>query len=58
MLAAAPGNAGATLGMAKVPFSKGDAAKALELFEQVVKTSPGTPEAAQAATFIKELKKG
>jgi hypothetical protein len=39
-------------------FSKGDAAKALELFEQVVKTSPGTPEAAQAETFIKELKKG
>ena len=53
-----PGNAGATLGMAKVHFSKGDAAKALELFEQVVAAHPGTPEAAQAETFIKELKKG
>jgi hypothetical protein len=41
-----------------VVFSKGDAAKALELFEQVVAAHPGTPEAAQAATFIKELKKG
>ena len=58
VLAAMPGNAGATLGMAKVHFSKGDAAKALELFEQVVAAHPGTPEAAQAATFIKELKKG
>jgi tetratricopeptide (TPR) repeat protein len=58
VLAAVPGNAGATLGMAKVQFSKGDAAKALELFEQVVAAHPGTPEAAQAATFIKELKKG
>lgn len=58
VLAAVPGNAGATLGMAKVVFSKGDAAKALELFEQVVAAHPGTPEAAQAATFIKELKKG
>jgi tetratricopeptide (TPR) repeat protein len=58
VLAARPGNAGATLGMAKVMFSKGDAAKALELFEQVVAAHPGTPEAAQAATFIKELKKG
>jgi tetratricopeptide (TPR) repeat protein len=58
VLAAVPGHAGATLGMAKVQFSKGDAAKALELFEQVVAAHPGTPEAAQAGTFIKELKKG
>jgi tetratricopeptide (TPR) repeat protein len=57
VLAVKPGDAGATLGMAKVTFSKGDAAKALELFEQVVKTSPGTPEAEQAAAFIKELRK-
>jgi tetratricopeptide (TPR) repeat protein len=48
----------AQFGMAKVVFSKGDAAGALELFEQVVTAHPGTPEAAQAATFIKELKKG
>jgi len=58
VLAAAPRNAGATLGMAKVQFSKGDAAKALELFERVVAEHPGTPEATQAATFIKELRKG
>ena len=44
--------------MAKVAFSKGDTARALELFQQVVATSPGSPEAAQAETFIKELKKG
>ena len=44
--------------MAKVHFSKGDVAKALELFEQVVADHPGTPEAAQAETFIKELRKG
>ena len=29
-----------------------------QLEEQVVATSPGSPEAAQAETFIKELKKG
>lgn len=58
VLAAAPRNAGATLGMAKVQFSKGDAAKALELFDRVVAEHPGTPEATQAATFIKELRKG
>jgi tetratricopeptide (TPR) repeat protein len=58
VLTVKPGNAGATLGMAKVAFSKGDAAKALQLFEDVVAKNPGTPEAAQAETFIKELKKG
>lgn len=58
VLASRPGNAGATLGMAKVAFSKGDTARALELFQQVVATSPGSSEAAQAETFIKELKKG
>ncbi len=58
VLAASPRHAGATLGMAKVHFSKGDAAKALELFDRVVAEHPGTPEATQAATFIKELRKG
>ncbi len=58
VLAATPRNAGATLGMGKVHFSKNEVAKALELFERVVAEHPGTPEAAQAATFVKELKKG
>jgi len=31
--------------------------KALELFDQVVANHPGTPEARQAETFIKELRK-
>lgn len=58
VLAVKTGAAGATLGMAKIHFSRNDVAKALELFEQVVAAHPGTPEAAQAATFIKELRKG
>lgn len=58
VLAAVSGHGGATLGMAKVQFSRGDTTKALELFEQVVAAHPGTPEAAQAETFVKELKKG
>jgi tetratricopeptide (TPR) repeat protein len=57
VLAAKPGNAGATLGMAKVHFSRNDVPKALELFDQVVANHPGTPEARQAETFIKELRK-
>jgi tetratricopeptide (TPR) repeat protein len=56
-LAAKPDNAAAKLGLGKVYFSKGDIAKALELFQQVVASAPGTPEAAQAEAFIKELKK-
>ena len=56
-LAAKPDNAAAKLGLGKVYFSKGDVAKALELFQQVVASAPGTPEAAQAEAFIKELKK-
>jgi tetratricopeptide (TPR) repeat protein len=58
VLSAKPRAAGATLGMAKIHFSKGDVDKALALFDQVVADHPGTPEAAQAATFIKELRKG
>jgi tetratricopeptide (TPR) repeat protein len=57
-LAARPGAAAPTLGLAKVHFSKGEVDKALSLFEQVVATHPDTPEAAQAAAFIKELRKG
>lgn len=58
VLAASPNHAAATLGLAKVHFSRNDVARALEGFERVVAQHPGTPEAAQAATFIKELKKG
>jgi tetratricopeptide (TPR) repeat protein len=57
VLAAKPGAAGATLGMAKIYFSKNEVQKALELFDQVVANHPGTPEARQAETFIKELRK-
>lgn len=45
------------LGLAKAQFSKGDAARALETFKQVVSTAPGTPEAAEAEAFVKELEK-
>ena len=45
------------LGLAKVYASKGDVAKALDLFDKVVAAHPGTPEAEQAAVFIKELRK-
>ena len=58
VLAATPRHAAATLGMAKVYFSRNDVAKALEWFDRVVAEHPGSPEATQAATFIKELRKG
>jgi TolA-binding protein len=57
VLAARPGAAAATLGMAKVHFSRNEVDKALALFDQVVANHPGTPEAQQAQTFIKELRK-
>lgn len=56
-LAAKPNAAGPTLGLGKAQFSKGDVTKALELFQKVVASAPGTPEAAEAEVFIKELKK-
>src|SRR4029077_8163475 len=56
-LAVKPGAAAPTLGLGKVYFSKGDAAKALQAFEKVAVSAPGTPEAAEAEVFIKELKK-
>jgi tetratricopeptide (TPR) repeat protein len=46
------------LGLAKAYFSKGDVDKALQQFRQVVASAPGTREAAEAETFIKELTKG
>lgn len=58
VLAAQPGNAAALLGMGKVHFNRNEPAKALEIFERVVGTHPGTPEASQAETFVKALKKG
>lgn len=57
VLAAKPGAAGAALGMAKIHFSKGEVEKALALFTKVAAEHPGTPEATQAAAFIKELRK-
>jgi tetratricopeptide (TPR) repeat protein len=56
-LAARPDSAPPMLGLAKVHASKGDVPKALELFDKVVAAHPGTPEAEQAAAFIKELRK-
>ena len=58
VLAAKPGTASAALGMGKIHFSRGEIDKALDLFTKVVADHPGTPEAAQAAAFIKELRKG
>ncbi len=58
VLAATPRHASATLGMAKVYFSRNEVAKALEWFDRVVAEHPGSAEATQAATFIKELRKG
>jgi tetratricopeptide (TPR) repeat protein len=58
VLAATPRHASASLGMGKVHFSRNDVPKALEWFERVVADHPNTPEATQAATFIKELRKG
>jgi tetratricopeptide (TPR) repeat protein len=51
-------SAAASLGLAKVHFSKGEVDAALKLFEQVVSAHPGTSEAKQADVFIKELRKG
>lgn len=45
------------LGLAKCAFSKGDVALALKYFKEVVSSAPGTPEAAEAEAFIKELEK-
>ncbi len=52
-----PGAPAPKLGLAKCLFSKGDIDQALKYLQQVVASSPGTPEAAEAETFIKELTK-
>jgi len=57
-LAVKPGAPAPTLGLAKVHSSKGDVEKALQLFDQIIANHPGSPEAAQAAAFVKELRKG
>lgn len=57
-LAVRPDAAAPTLGLAKVYASAGAVDKALALFDRLVAQHPGTPEAAQAASFIKELRKG
>ena len=56
-LAARPDAPAPKLGLAKCALRKRDVEKALRLLEQVVASAPGTPEAAEAAAFIKELKK-
>ena len=57
-LGARPNAPAPMLGLAKVYFSKGDTAKALELFRLVVASAPGTPEATEAGTFVTALSKG
>jgi tetratricopeptide (TPR) repeat protein len=56
-LAARPDAVAPKLGLGKVSFSKGDVERALRLFREVVAASPGSPEAAEAQAFIKELEK-
>ncbi len=54
-LAARPDSAGAKIGQGKVHATKGELDKALAVFREVAASAPGTPEAAQAETFIKAL---
>lgn len=56
-LAVKPDAAAPKLGLGKVHFSKGNVDRALQLFQQVVASMPGSPEAAEAEAFIKELEK-
>jgi tetratricopeptide (TPR) repeat protein len=56
-LAAKPGAAVPTLGLGKCAFSQGKVPEALDLFKKVATGAPGTPEAAEAEAFIKELEK-
>ena len=56
-LAVQPTAPGPNLGLGKCAFSKGNVDEALKYFNQVATSSPGTPEAAEAEAFIKELKK-
>jgi len=56
-LAVRPGAALATLGLAKVYLSRGDVDQSLPLFQHVVESAPGSPEAAEAGAFIQEIEK-
>lgn len=56
-LAVKPDAAAPKLGLGKVHFSQGNVDRALQLFQQVVASMPGSPEAAEAEAFIKELEK-
>ncbi|MBZ5556929.1 MAG: tetratricopeptide repeat protein [Acidobacteriia bacterium] len=56
-LAAKPDAPAPKLGLAKCLFNKGDTDRALQLMEQVVASSPGTPEAAEAEQFLTAIKK-
>jgi tetratricopeptide (TPR) repeat protein len=55
-LAVKPAAPAPKLGLAKCLFNKGDTDQALQLMEQVVASSPGTPEAAEAEEFLKAIK--
>jgi len=56
-LAARPDAPAPKLGLAKCAFSKGDVDQALRYFKDVAASAPGTPEAAEAEAFIKEIEK-
>lgn len=56
-LAARPDAAAPRLGLGKAAFSKGDVDLAETYFKEITRTAPGTPEAAEAEAFIKELEK-
>lgn len=54
-LAARPQATAPKLGLGKCAFSKGNVDEALRYFREVASSAPGTPEAAEAEMFIKEL---
>lgn len=56
-IAARPDAPAPKLGLGKACFSQGDVDKALQMFKDVVGSSPGSSEAAEAEAFIKELEK-
>lgn len=56
-LAVKPDAAAPKLGLGRVYFSKGDVDKALQFFKEVVSSMPGSPDAAEAEVFIRELQK-
>jgi Flp pilus assembly protein TadD len=56
-LALQPTGAAALLGLGRIQFSRGNTAEAVATFQKVVAAHPGTPQAAEANTFIAELSK-